>query len=100
METARSDSPSSQIYRRLFDMDTSRITALFNQLITAGLALAVVVCTFFLMWGGYQYMTSAASNNALRMESGKTTIRNALIGLAIVVLARVIATQVRRALGA
>ncbi len=39
-------------------------------------------------------MASAASNNALRMESGKAGDRNALIGLAIVVLAQVIATQV------
>ena len=36
-------------------MDTGPIVNLFNQLMTAGLALGAVVCAFFLMVSGYQW---------------------------------------------
>ena len=38
-------------------MDPGPIINLFNQLIILGAAIALVVCAFFAMLAGYQYMT-------------------------------------------
>lgn len=53
-------------------------------LVTLG-GLAVVVCTFFLVVGGIHYMTSAGKPD--KLEHAKKVIRNALIGLIIVIAA-------------
>jgi hypothetical protein len=79
-------------------MDTAPIVTLFNQLMTALLAIGAVVCTFFLALAGYQWMTAGGSPRA--HESAKSSFANALIGLAIVALSRVIANLVAAALGA
>ena len=47
--------------------------------------LAVVVCTFFLVVGGIHYMSSAGKPD--KLEDAKKIIRNALIGLVIVIAA-------------
>jgi hypothetical protein len=74
-------------------MDTAPIVNLFNQLMTAGLALGAVVCAFF-----YQWMTAGGSVRAV--ESAKGSLTHALIGFAIVVLCKVLANLVAAALGA
>ena len=79
-------------------MDTGPIVSLFNQLMTAGLALGAVVCAFFLMLAGYQWMTAGGSVRAV--ESAKSSLTHALIGFAIVVLCKVLANLVAAALGA
>ena len=79
-------------------MDTAPIVNLFNQLMTAGLALGAVVCAFFLMLAGYQWMTAGGSVRAV--ESAKGSLYNALIGFSIVILCKVIAGLVGGALGA
>ena len=53
-------------------------------LVTLG-GLALVVCTFFLVVGGIHYMTSAGKPD--KLEHAKKVIRNALIGLVIVIAA-------------
>jgi hypothetical protein len=53
-------------------------------LLTLG-GLAVIVCTFFLVVGGIGYMTSAGKPD--KLEHAKKVIRNALIGLVIVIAA-------------
>jgi hypothetical protein len=78
-------------------MDTCLIVTLFNQLITAGAAIALIVCAFFVMLAGYQYMTAGGRVRAI--ESAKGSLYNAFIGLAIV-LCRVLANLVGGALGA
>lgn len=50
--------------------------------------IASLVATFFLIQGGYIYITSAGKPDAL--ESAKKTIRNALIGLVLVLSANTI----------
>lgn len=52
--------------------------------------LASLACVFFLINGGYNYMTSAGKPDNL--EHAKKVIRNALIGLLIVLAATVITT--------
>ena len=78
-------------------MDTAPIVSLFNQLMTAGLAIGTVVCAFFLMLAGYQWMTAGGSVRGV--ESAKGSLYNALIGFAIVILCKVIANLVGGALG-
>ncbi len=79
-------------------MDTGPIVNLFNQLMTAGLGIGAVVCAFFLMLAGYQWMTAGGSVRAV--ESAKSSLYHALIGFAIVVLCKVLANLVAAALGA
>jgi hypothetical protein len=49
------------------------------------IGLASVAVVFFLVYGGIQYMTSAGSPD--KLESAKKILRNALIGLVIVIAA-------------
>jgi hypothetical protein len=79
-------------------MDTAPIVTLFNQLMTALFGLGAIVCAFFLSLAGYQWMTAGGSVRAI--ESAKSSFSNALIGLAIVALSRVLANLVAAALGA
>ena len=79
-------------------MDTGPIVNMFTQLITVGTAIALIVCAFFVMLAGYQYMTAGGSVRSI--ESAKSSLSHALIGLAIVILCKVIANLVGGALGA
>lgn len=74
-----------------------QINSLFENLLTVGLGVAVAVSAFFVMWGGFLYLSAAGSPR--QMEQGKTAIVGALTGLAIVLLARVIAGMVQGAMG-
>jgi hypothetical protein len=79
-------------------MDTAPIVNLFLALLTAGAALGAVVCAFFVMLAGYQWMTSGGSVRG--QESARGSLYNALIGFAIVILCKVIANMVANALSA
>jgi len=72
------------------------INSLFANLLNLGTSIAVVVAAFFLMLGGYQYMS--AGGNPHSMEKGKTALFNAVAGLFIIMSARVIAGLVQSAL--
>lgn len=73
------------------------IIGVFNQLMTTGAIIAGTVCAFYLMWGGYVYMTAGGSPR--EMESGRAHLRNAFFGLGIVLLAGILANLVGNALG-
>ena len=79
-------------------MDTAPIVTLFTQLMTAGVALGAVVCAFFLMLAGYQWMTAGGSVRSV--ESARSSLTHAIIGFVIVVLCKVLANLVASALGA
>jgi hypothetical protein len=79
-------------------VDTTPIVNTFNELLNAGAAVSAVVSAFFVMLAGYQYMTAGGSLRSL--ESAKSSFSNALVGLAIVILCKVIANLVGGALGA
>ena len=72
------------------------ITALFSRLLNIGLTVAVSVSAFFLMWGAFVYMSAGGSPR--QMESGKSAMLNALVGLGIALSARVIAGMIQQAL--
>jgi hypothetical protein len=79
-------------------MAEARINALFDNLLTVGAGIGVTACAFFLMWGAFVYMSAGGSPR--QMESGKSAMLNALLGLAIVLSARVIAGLIQQSLGA
>ncbi len=79
-------------------MDVGPIVSVFNALLTAGAAVSLAATAFFVMLAGYQYMTAGGSVRSL--ESAKSSLSHALIGLAIVILCKVIANLVGGALGA
>ena len=74
------------------------INTLFTNLLNIGLGVAVVVASFFLMWGAFMYMSAGGSPH--QMERGKSAMFNAIAGLTIVLSARVIAGMIQSALGA
>ncbi|MEX1022418.1 MAG: hypothetical protein WD058_04655 [Dehalococcoidia bacterium] len=75
----------------------AQINALFANLLNIGIGVGAAVAAFFVMWGAFLYMSSAGSPR--QMEQGKAAIMNALAGLAIVLLARVIAGMIQSAMG-
>jgi hypothetical protein len=64
---------------------TSTLYDLISQVIKYLLYLAGIVAIIFIIIGGYQYVTSAGSEEG--SEKGKKTLINAVIGLVVVVLA-------------
>lgn len=68
------------------------ITKIVLNVIQAGLAIAAYVTVFFIIKGGFNYMTSAGSPDG--MKNAKTTITNAVIGLVIVLLSAVIVNTI------
>ncbi|HEX2034022.1 MAG TPA: hypothetical protein VHS99_07545 [Chloroflexota bacterium] len=72
------------------------INQLFNNLLSIGFGVAVTVAAFFLMWGAFVYMSAGGSPR--QMESGKSAMLNALVGLGVALSARVIAGMIQRAL--
>ncbi len=76
----------------------AEINTLFNNLLNIGLGVGVAVSSFFVMWGAFLYMSAAGSPH--QMERGKAAIVNALAGLAIVLMARVIAGMIQSSMGA
>ena len=78
-------------------MDTAPIVKVFDSLLTAGAAVGFAATAFFVMLAGYQYMSAGGSTRTI--ESAKSSLYNALIGLAIVIMCKVIAGLVGNALG-
>ena len=60
------------------------------------LPLAGLIAVFFLIIGGYQYMTSAGNEELA--ERGKRTLQNAIIGLVIIILSYAIVTVISNSL--
>ena len=79
-------------------MDTGPIVKVFDSLLTAGAAVGFAATAFFVMLAGYQYLSAGGSVRSV--ESAKSSLYNALIGFAIVILCRVVAGLVGGALGA
>ncbi|OYX34726.1 hypothetical protein B7Z00_05225 [Candidatus Saccharibacteria bacterium 32-50-10] len=61
------------------------VTTIALNILQAGLAIVAYVTVFFIIKGGFMYMTSAGSQDG--MASAKKTITNAIIGLVIAVFA-------------
>jgi hypothetical protein len=79
-------------------MDVGPIVKVFDALMTAGATLGLGATGFFVMLAGYQYLSAGGSVRAV--ESAKSSLYNALIGFAIVIMCKVIANLIGGALGA
>jgi Type IV secretion system pilin len=73
-----------------------QINTLFENLLNIGTGVGVAVSALFVMWGAFMYMS--ASGSPRQMEQGKSAIVNALAGLAIVLMARVISGMIQDAM--
>ncbi len=74
-------------------MNVSPVIHSFLSPILASLGgFAVLICTFFLVWGGVSYITS--SGNPHNLEHAKRTIVYSALGLAITIAAFVISNIV------
>jgi hypothetical protein len=61
-------------------------------IITSLLGITGVIAMLYVIWGGYQYMTAGANEDLAKR--GRSTLRNAIIGLIIVILSYIIVTVV------
>lgn len=75
----------------------SAITNYTNDTVNMITAIAVATATFFLVKGGYLYITSTGKPGSL--EAAKRTIRNALIGLVIVLASGLMVSILKNAWG-
>lgn len=73
----------------------SEISAFTNQTLSTLLIFASAAAAFFLVRGGYMYITSTGKPDAL--EHAKLTVRNALIGLVIIISAAVFSSLLQGA---
>ncbi|MDO8657586.1 MAG: hypothetical protein Q7K55_02500 [Candidatus Levybacteria bacterium] len=73
----------------------SEISAFTNQTLNTLLIFASAAATFFLVRGGYMYITSTGKPDAL--DHAKITVRNALIGLVIIISAAVFSSLLQGA---
>lgn len=69
------------------------IVHMFDQLTTIGLNIGLAAAAFFILLGGFEYMT--AGGNPMAMERAKSALKNAAIGFAIILLARVLAQLIQ-----
>ena len=73
-----------------------QINSLFENLLNIGTGVGVVVAAFFFMVGAFMFMS--AGGNPRQMEGGKSAMVNALAGLALVLMARIIAGMIQEAM--
>lgn len=60
------------------------VASMFRLILNWALTLAFLLAVIYLIYGGFQYITSAG--NADQATKGRTTIVNALIGIVVIVL--------------
>ena len=72
------------------------VTMVALNIVQAGLAIVAYVAIFFIIKGGFMYMTSAGSSDG--MAGAKKTIMNAVIGLVIALLSASIVNAIAGAL--
>lgn len=73
------------------------LTAILGNLISQGLALLGVLLLGLMLYGGFLWMTAAGDKG--KVEKATSVIRNAIIGLVIIVLAYAISNFVVASLG-
>jgi len=75
---------------------TNTFAGLLEYLINLAFGIVAIVSIAFIIWGGYQYITSRGDEE--KAESGKKTITNAIIGLVLVILSYTIVLIIQNAL--
>lgn len=72
----------------------STLASLAKKVIDVALYVSAMLAVLFIIYGGYQYIFSAGNDETAK--SGRKTLFNALIGLAIIVLSYIIVQVVYR----
>ncbi len=75
----------------------SDLTTEVTDLVKLFLQIVGLIAVGFLIYGGFQYITSAGNDETA--ESAKKTIQNAIIGLIIIILSYTIVTVIINAIG-
>ncbi|MFA6493385.1 MAG: pilin [Patescibacteria group bacterium] len=88
MKILPSGDPSTWTLGNFFGNSNS----LFNNVLNISLSLATGIAMIYLIIGAYGYFT--AFGNEERANKAKTTITWAIVGLVVIILARVIVSQV------
>lgn len=76
--------------------NTTAIVQLFSTLLDVATRIGLAAAALFLAWAGFLYMTAGGSPR--RMETAKDAAFAAIGGLAVVLLARTIASLVQNAI--
>lgn len=78
-----------------FAASNNEVADFSNKTLSVLIIIASIACTFFLIRGGYAYITSTGKPESL--EHAKNTIRNALVGFVLVIAAGVISSLLNNA---
>lgn len=76
--------------------NVTSIQGLIGRLIRVLLGLAGSVSLLMFVWGGFQYLSSAGDDK--KVQKGKDTIKNAVIGIFIILFAYTFVTAIINAL--
>jgi len=82
---------TSQFFPDIFTGNNTDLASIVKTAMNAAIALAGVIAVGYLIWGGYQYITSGGGEGA---ETAKKTIINAVIGIIVIIAAFAIANYV------
>jgi hypothetical protein len=82
---------TSSFFPDLMTSNNTSLASIVKTVLNMAFVLAGVIAVVYLIWGGYQYITSAGGEGS---EAGKKTIINAIIGLIIVIAAFAIANYI------
>lgn len=80
-----------------FDKSTTNVSQLIGKILNIVLGIVGLIAVLFLVWGGFQYITSAGDEE--KVKSAKGTMINALIGVVVVILAYALVRVVTNAIG-
>lgn len=80
-----------------FEGTTSTASGLIGKILGIVLGIVGLIAVLFLVWGGFQYITSAGDEE--KVEKAKGTMVNALIGVVVVLLAYALVRIVANAVG-
>ena len=90
--------PNNQPPPGLAGSTTADPAVLTTSIILYLLTIAGILAVLFIVIGGFQYILSGANEELA--ERGKKTLKNAVIGLVIIILSYVIVNVIAKALGA
>lgn len=80
-----------------FENSTTTASGLIGKILGIVLGIVGLIAVLFLVWGGFQYITSAGDEE--KVEKAKGTMINALIGVVVVLLAYALVRIVANAVG-
>jgi hypothetical protein len=89
--------PKDSQFSNLCSNGTNNIPEVIQRILTLVLIVAVVIALFFLIWGGIRWIMSGGDKG--KVETARSTIIGAIVGLIIALLAFFIINVVLQLLG-